>query len=763
MPATVFYLRRWFATGAILVALAVAGAYVYARWRFSLAKVFIPGKMNLQIQQSAREFTISKSEEGRTLFTIRASKAVQYTSGAHAELQDVTITIFGRDSARFDQIYGKQFDYDPATGTVIAHGEVQIDLQANPQGVAQPDQSIPKELKNPVHLVTSGLVFNQKTGDAYTPEKVEFSVPQANGSALGAKYTGKTGVLELASHVDLTLTGTTPTRLNAVSGVIAKLPRQIDLQAPHLVHGPELLDAHHGTVFLRSNNTVDRALAAGNVHIQVHGRSQLDARSEKAEIFLNSDHATLAKAVLSENVRVDSSGQQSANGTAGRLILNFTGQNLLASARAEDNVKLIRHRTPTSSGGNEPADQTSAQDVQITAPAIDFVVAQGRSLKSATSSGAAQIEFLPADPSIGQKTVITAAKFDARFDDSNHLRNVHAAPDAKITNTVPGQPDRISTSESLDASFLPDGGIEDLAQDGNVSYRDGQRQAWGEHARYTPSDQVLSLTGSPRVVESGVSTTATRIRINRSTGEAFAEDNVKTTYSELKPQPGGALLATSSPIHVIARRMSSHKDPGVATYTGNARLWQDANVVEAPTIEFDRDHRRIVAHGSPSETISTVLMQADTTGKQTPVLVTSQTLTYTDEERRAHYEGNVVVKSNDATMTADKTDVFLQPRSTSGTSTAQPALRASRVEKIISEGHVVLVQPKRRAEGDRLVYTAQEDKYVLTGAPGRAPSIFDAEHGNVSGDSLTFYKRDDRVVVEGDAKSPTVTQTRVAR
>jgi hypothetical protein len=43
------------------------------------------------------------------------------------------------------------------------------------------------------------------------------------------------------------------------------------------------------------------------------------------------------------------------------------------------------------------------------------------------------------------------------------------------------------------------------------------------------------------------------------------------------------------------------------------------------------------------------------------------------------------------------------------------------------------------------------------------PSIFDAERGTVTGDSLTFYKRDDRVLVEGEAKSPAVTHTRVAR
>ena len=57
-------------------------------------------------------------------------------------------------------------------------------------------------------------------------------------------------------------------------------------------------------------------------------------------------------------------------------------------------------------------------------------------------------------------------------------------------------------------------------------------------------------------------------------------------------------------------------------------------------------------------------------------------------------------------------------------------------------------------------WRAKGAKFVLTGGP---PSIFDAERGQITGDSLTFYKRDDRVVVKGNAKSPTVTQTRVAR
>ena len=41
--------------------------------------------------------------------------------------------------------------------------------------------------------------------------------------------------------------------------------------------------------------------------------------------------------------------------------------------------------------------------------------------------------------------------------------------------------------------------------------------------------------------------------------------------------------------------MTAYKQPGVAHYTGNVRLWQTANVVRAPKIDFDQQKRAIFA------------------------------------------------------------------------------------------------------------------------------------------------------------------------
>ena len=85
MPLPVRRLRRWFAAGAILMIAIVAGMYFYARWRVSKAVHMVPAKLGLNIQQTAEGFSISKSEGGRTEFTVSASKAcLLYTSGCRA-------------------------------------------------------------------------------------------------------------------------------------------------------------------------------------------------------------------------------------------------------------------------------------------------------------------------------------------------------------------------------------------------------------------------------------------------------------------------------------------------------------------------------------------------------------------------------------------------------------------------------------------------------------------------------------------------------
>jgi lipopolysaccharide export system protein LptA len=615
--------------------------------------------------------------------------------------------------------------------------------------------------------------------------------------------------MTLLSSVALDVSRPQALRLNADRGLISKQPRQVVLTAVRLTRERQQLQSDQATFFLREDNTVDRILAEGNVRSEFHGRASSNSetsnsntsnsgahgRSDRAELFLTGTRNQLTTAILSGNVQLASGeqnqglrdrGAQVAEASAGRVTLHFAGQQILQTVHAEDGVRLAQKKTQSgtvvmssasSSAMSSSPPKGDAQDVEMTAPVMDFIVKGGRQLERAETSGPPQIVIT--QPGSNQKTVVTADKFTAKFTEKNRLATLHGEPDATIVSSkigeskigdskigAQGQPDRVSTSQMLDVIFRPEGGVASIKQAGGVTYVDGTLKAWAQRGEYTAADQLLVLSGSPRVVDNGMTTTAQTIRMNRTTGDAIAEGNVKSTYSDLKAQQDGGMLASSDPIHVTSRSMTAHRSPAVAVYTGDARLWQNANVIEAPTLQFDRDHRSLIAQGiaqgSVAQPVSTVLVQVDKSGKATPVTITSARLNYADAERRIFLDGGVTAKGSDTTLTAQQMTVFLRSRSESqaGTGPGTPG----QVERIVAEGKVVITQPTRHATGDRLIYTAAEDKFVLTGgSSGGTPSIFDAERGKITGDSLTFYRHDDRVLVEGKETSPTVTRTQVAR
>ena len=749
MAISIGRLRTWFLAALVFVCLVVAGAYFYSRHRVQNALKQIPGKMGIEIQQSAQGFTLSASEQGRTVFTVEASKAVQFKQ--RAELHDVTITLYGRDASRFDQVYGRDFEYDQQAGNIISKGEVSIDLEANPRGVLNPDQAAPKELKNPIHLRTRDLVFNQKTGDAWTAAAVEFSIPEAHGSAVGAKYSAKQGTLSLASQVNIVASGALPTTVVARQAIIDKNPRQIILHSAHVDSPSEKAEADDLTLFLESDNSIERALASGNVRFRSVVSPPAWGSADRLAVSMR-PHDGIDSAVLSGNVSLNTEGAEPAEASAGRAVLHFDPGNKLRKISADQGTRLLKHQK---SGENQ------GQDVEVTAPAIDFFLADDRRLTRAVTAGPPEICVLPPRGGPGFETRVTAGEFIAQFDSLGQLASVHGAPNARVVTRSMDHaraPERVSTSDAIDAFFRPGRGIELLVEQGHFKYRSGTEQASAERARYTPADQTLVLGGSPRILDGGMVTTAETVRLNRQTGESVAEGGVKTTYSDLKPQPGGALLASSDPVHVTANRMAARSQASEALYTGNVRLWQAANLVAAPSMRFEKDQRTLVAEANSDQQVTTILLGTDKRGKATPVSINSTRLLYHDSERKAHFEGQVTVKGVDLTIAAKEMDVYLAPQN--GSAPAQPAAGPARLEKIIASGSVELTTPNRHGSGEQLTYTAVDDKFVLKGG---SPSIFDAERGKITGVSLTLFRRDDRVVVEGDSSSPAVTETRVVR
>ena len=560
MSVSIPRLRIWFAVMALAAMAVVAGFYFEARIAMRSALKKLPGKVGIDIQQTSEGFTLSKSEGGRTLYTIHASKATQFKQGGRAELHDVNIIVYGRKTDRFDQIYGNDFEYDPQAGKVVSKGEVHIDLEGNTEGQKLDDQAPPREMHNPIHLRTQGMVFNQKTGMAETDGVVDFRVPQATGTAHGATYDSKKNELTLHSEIDIQTEGKQPEHIQALHGTITKEPRLLTMDSVQMSGGERKLLADHAIVNLGEDNSVQHVNADGNVHVS-NPRRNAGALATGRYDAGRQQYGGIGVVHRRSGFRIGSAGGQRTFGRDADAIRKRSTEKAAASTATL--LQTIDARQGVTLRQAPKETSKNPQALAMSSNAMTFALKRGTAAEFGADHGPGHIVISAAAPkSAGEQTLIDAQHFTADFGEQNRLRTVHGVGAVHVTSHVPGQPDKVSTSDTAVAQFTPEGEVSRVVQEGNFRFNEGQsskselggRTSFADRATYSPLDDSVNLQGSPRIVDGGMTVTADSIRLLRRSGEAFAVGNVKSTYSELKLQPNGALLATADPIHVTPMR-----------------------------------------------------------------------------------------------------------------------------------------------------------------------------------------------------------------
>ncbi len=326
MSQSVAQVRKWLVGFGVALLALVTASYFIAKTRVKPQLHSIPKQLGIDIQQTSEGFTLSKSEGGRTIYTIRASNAVQFKQGGHADLKNVHIVVYGKAHDRYDQIYGDEFTYDPRTGEVKALGQVHIDLQGYAEGPTKPDQAPPAELKNPIHITTSSLTFNQQTGTANTDDELEFRTLQASGTAKGASYDSNTNQLQLKSDVHIITTGDNAADIFGSSGTIQKDPRQAVLLNAAIYEPNRTLTTDKLTMLFEPDNTIQHSLAEGNVNIEVRGPTIVDISGPRGDLNMGPQNA-VQQAVVSGGAKYNTRGENLSHGSADTFVLDFEADN----------------------------------------------------------------------------------------------------------------------------------------------------------------------------------------------------------------------------------------------------------------------------------------------------------------------------------------------------------------------------------------------------------------------------------------------------
>jgi lipopolysaccharide export system protein LptA len=321
-------------------------------------------------------------------------------------------------------------------------------------------------------------------------------------------------------------------------------------------------------------------------------------------------------------------------------------------------------------------------------------------------------------------------------------------------------------------------------------------------AEYDGANDALTLTGKPIFRDDSLEMTAERFVVERAAGNMLATGSVQTTVRSSHSSGPGGLLSGDQPTHVIARQAQVLHNSQKAIFTGEARLWQGSNSVEAPVIELSQKMQTLAAYGKgsctqcvhttfvgqgaldqlaepmqPNSASAADVTTGDTHPGSSTFRVLSQRLLYSDAERKATFSEHVEAISSSGNVFADQAEVFLTAASprfqqTRGSASMVKEKNVSHhgndspqssVEKIVATGHVVVEQQGRRGTGTRLVYTASDGLFVLTGDSANPPQVVDSIHGTVTGQVLTFSSQTQAIIVNGSPNDAAVTNTRVRK
>ncbi|HWP43977.1 MAG TPA: LptA/OstA family protein, partial [Blastocatellia bacterium] len=421
--------------------------------------------------------------------------------------------------------------------------------------------------------------------------------------------------------------------------------------------------------------------------------------------------------------------------------------NTVESIKADGDAVVRVAAPPAASESDNPA----SRELSARTISLQFYE-DGRNIRSAQAEGDAVLRVIPvrSEPRADKKT-IRAPRMDAEFfEQGNRMRLFNAAGGVRLElePTVSGSaPARVTTSESLSATFLADSqDIERVTQEGDFKYNEGDRNAVAARASYDGRSEVLSLRGQrPMIWDSKARTQADEIDYDRRSEVSRARGDVRTTYySRETTGDSTPFKNTRSPVFLTAERAEARNREGVAIYIGNARGWQDDNFVKGDRIELYEEGKRLVAIGHVESALYTTEREVEEGKREiVPGFASADRMTYSDADRLVHYDGKVRARQGTDRIEASSVDVYLKEET-------------NEVERLIAEGSVVMTQPRRRASGDRLVYTAEDGRAVLT---GRIARVEDADKGTTMGAELTFYSRDDKITVENQQGTGRVRST----
>src|SRR5215471_8019155 len=156
---------RWSAAVALCLAGVTAAVYLARGWQRMIAKKNAPPPAPAYVDRQSSGISFSKLEGTQTIYTVEASHSTNFKGEAASLLEDVKITVFGKEQNRNDILHTRSCRYTKNPENIDCSGLVQMDLMSTADAALIKDHP---ELGNArtVHVETRAITFERNSGIA---------------------------------------------------------------------------------------------------------------------------------------------------------------------------------------------------------------------------------------------------------------------------------------------------------------------------------------------------------------------------------------------------------------------------------------------------------------------------------------------------------------------------------------------------------------------------------------------------------------------
>ncbi len=723
-----------------------------------------PAKLPDAVSARANDWTWEQTRDGRPIVRVWARDMRSNADATKLELEHVTLHLFHKDGKSYDRVMSAKAEFDHPNARLFSDGAVEITM-----GVPA-DQPQPPPGNRLVVIKTSGVMFESKTGKAFTERAASFQFDRGEGQSTGAQYDPETRELTMFKDVKLTWRGTDhkrkPMDIESGSLLYKEAESKVLLMDWSKFRRDTLAMEGAASVVNLKEGRIESVEAAQAKGVDTRPQRTVEYAADQLNMYFDEEGRLKNVGGMGNARLLSSSATSKTNVTSGRIDLEF--------AAGKDDSELRRALATTNAVvRSEPVvrPKVPTADTRVIQSDIIALVMRegGQEMDRVDTQAPGVVEFIPNRPGQKHRTV-KGQTMSVEYGPENQVKTftatqVSTRTDAEPVKGKPQPPPALTFSKGMAAHFDPkSGNMTLLEQWDDFRYEEGDRRATATRAELHQPADVMKLAGSARVWDTTGSTSADNIQLQQKSGDFEAVGNVSSTRQPdkkkekkdasgkvVEPVGGTGMLSGDDPVQARAARMTSTQDNSLITYTGNAILWQASNRITADTIRIDRANSRLEAKGN---VVSQLLDKSESDKRDSskkkaksagPVFtnVRAPEMTYDDKTRLAHYRGGSTLVRGGTTVTAAEIRAWLKEGDDSS------------LDHAFADGNVKIhqVAPERTRTGtsEHSEYYATDGKIILSGG---TPEFVDSVKGTTRGTKITYFSEDERLFVEGEQKAP---------